>query len=1440
MINQTVISKIGDITNVDAGVELNNDNQTFVQSFMPTTDVFAKSISFYPYRTGADVAYPTTNVQLQIYNADPATGYPVGSPIGSTAVVDAKTLPDWYIFANSQGQKCPLATWNFLSPITLMANQRYAIVYSVSGSTAGLCRIQLYNMNNSYLSPVEKEAAYKCDNGVYTPFQPLIYELIGDFIQPLRLSTYLSSVVSVPRGQTQSFYTTQSGVIDYMTVNLRQVGTVAPPNDPQIQIFLYENFRPAFDALPVTQLKAVSHPVRFSQLQVGSPTPVVFTFPSAVTLNANSCYTFVVQVTTIGLSSSSSAPYIIVDSGLDFNPVSPLNTQLNSAGLYGSTYIENKRHIYKVMLAFQIYAFTGGSVLRPVQANTNNLVNAAALPTHTLYGFASTFDPSISVVNAVDVPVTWSGGNSVNLTDDIVCEIREALPDPLLIDNYVVGDVIARSTVYSISNNVPANTQFWLQFQFRHAIAMPLSGKLFIFVYRNTQVGTLYLQGNREYSFIMRQAYRSNIYQPWVWINVTPMSQYAIGFILYAYENMDYSVTYDENAPATGVTDGAVPVDTNTYYFSDAVTVLTNPRNLSNSLWDLTGWGFSPSATTPDFAFNTPTTTIPPKFHITGMTTLYAVWRLKPFFNFTYNANFPSSTTTSGTVPVDGNTYQHGDIVQIQDNVGNLGASNHFLAGWAYNASASTPDFRITPAGLIPATVTLTDYTSTNYVLYAVWKPISSTLGVTYIANFPTAGGQGSPPIDPNSYTTGQQVTVLGNVGIVGGGSEIVMDQSPFLAKTNPYYLRLGPSSNVFAGMACGFTGNGMPVSRVSIMMQRDSATGGTAVARIYEDYDALITNTPLATSQEVQATSFPVSKGLVDFVFLTPPMTVSGKQHLVALEQGTLHTGGYSGCIVNDVYPDQGGSGREGYLWLFRNASSSVWYDLSGNGNAAGMSFQFILYGLGTAQPPLSLEGYMLTGWGFSPSATTPDFEFDQNNNDEPVPDQFTIIDSSPLYGFWSPVLSVTYDGNGADGGSVPVDLKNYLAGQQVTVLKNMNGLSHTQHLLLGWSPDPNASLPDFTFDPSGQNLSPSAFLIGTVSVTLYAIWRQMYLPPPDNHGTWLIEAQEDGVYQPQHVWRLDHVKKELASCGGKIEASLTTPNSPVIREFLKRNLLGRWRISYNSQIIFQGVMTERNYSNTEINIRLVDTVLANIILTGGLLNLNIVQSNAFYIAQQILNSVAGVSVGTVPNVIISVNFSNVTVWEAVRKFAEALGTEFYTNSTTMTIHFQPRPPRLFTEPTWLTTNKRTMNDLNKVDTVQVFGMDQNGQQIMGQYPAISGGIIRAFSSPTARNIASLQLLAQYQHEQLNNPSTNGNTLSVLTHFMYFADAGDYVLVNQSRLNFVSPAEGFLIHRVTLKPTEMTLDIDSPTPLDIKLLSELSAQKISNASTTILPTQVK
>jgi hypothetical protein len=120
-----------------------------------------------------------------------------------------------------------------------------------------------------------------------------------------------------------------------------------------------------------------------------------------------------------------------------------------------------------------------------------------------------------------------------------------------------------------------------------------------------------------------------------------------------------------------------------------------------------------------------------------------------------------------------------------------------------------------------------------------------------------------------------------------------------------------------------------------------------------------------------------------------------------------------------------------------------------------------------------LARTGYSFGGWNtlangtgttYAPGATLP------------------VAADTTLYALWVAEYTITYNGNGSTGGTVPVNASTYNTGEAVTVAGNTGSLTLAAHTFGGWNTLANGT--GITYPAA------SVFTMGTANVTLYAIW--------------------------------------------------------------------------------------------------------------------------------------------------------------------------------------------------------------------------------------------------------------------------------------------------------------------------------------------------------------
>jgi uncharacterized repeat protein (TIGR02543 family) len=120
---------------------------------------------------------------------------------------------------------------------------------------------------------------------------------------------------------------------------------------------------------------------------------------------------------------------------------------------------------------------------------------------------------------------------------------------------------------------------------------------------------------------------------------------------------------------------------------------------------------------------------------------------------------------------------------------------------------------------------------------------------------------------------------------------------------------------------------------------------------------------------------------------------------------------------------------------------------------------------------------GYIFAGWSTNSGGTGSDY----NGSD-----LFTINANTTLYAQWIPIINgdytLTYNGNGQSGGSLPALTTEYPEGTNITVLGNSGSLAKSGYQFGGWNT---------AADGSGTNyVGGDTFTIPSSNTTLYAKW--------------------------------------------------------------------------------------------------------------------------------------------------------------------------------------------------------------------------------------------------------------------------------------------------------------------------------------------------------------
>jgi uncharacterized delta-60 repeat protein/uncharacterized repeat protein (TIGR02543 family) len=389
-------------------------------------------------------------------------------------------------------------------------------------------------------------------------------------------------------------------------------------------------------------------------------------------------------------------------------------------------------------------------------------------------------------------------------------------------------------------------------------------------------------------------------------------------------------------------------------------------------------------------------------------------------------------------VPVDNINYQKGDLVTVQGNPYNLSKAGRSFTGWNSQADGNGLNFVQGETFFIG---------SFDVILYARWSDALS-FTVTYNGN---GAYTGVAPLDTTTYEPGMRVLIPGNAG------------------------RLYFPGFSFSGWNTKSDGTGVTYTQGQYM------TMGSCDVILYARWTTALTYVVTYDANNADTGSVPVDSTNYE----------SGRSVTVMGNTGNLRRVGYSFSGWNTKADGSGINCLPGQSFFIGGENVVLYarwvngYSVTYNSNGADSgsvpvdttyypqnATVTVLGNIGI----LEKNGYSFVGWNTKADGSGSTYRPGQSF---PMGTANVI-----LYAMWSENLgyTVTYDGNGATGGEVPIDNTSYASGQMVSVAGNKGFLARTGFIFLGWNTKADGSGDSYT--------EGDFFMMERGDVKLYAMW--------------------------------------------------------------------------------------------------------------------------------------------------------------------------------------------------------------------------------------------------------------------------------------------------------------------------------------------------------------
>jgi hypothetical protein len=442
---------------------------------------------------------------------------------------------------------------------------------------------------------------------------------------------------------------------------------------------------------------------------------------------------------------------------------------------------------------------------------------------------------------------------------------------------------------------------------------------------------------------------------------------------------------------------------------------------------------------------------------------------------------------------------------------------------------------------------------SSNVTLYAQWTPVvPTTYPVIYNGNGNNPGT--NPPTDLSSpYAGGSIVTVLGNSG------------SPVLAKTGYQFAGWNTAAD---GSGTNYVGGNTFTINATTTLYAQWLIAGSA--RLVYNGNGASNTTATPSSSGTSYNSFSTQPVVGNTGGFINGLLAFGGWNTLANGSGTSYPPGSTitmpGAGTTTLYAQ----------WIAASpASIPLTYNANG-GSGADVTNNYNQNSTATISGNPSFTNGALVFYGWNTAS-------DGSGTSYPAGSFITMNSSKTLYAQWgdTPSLTVTYNANGATGGSVPAGPTNYSSSVQVPILGNTGSLVKTGNTFLGWNSAP---------DGTGSSYVPG-FTFTSKTATLYAQWAPGSTVKFCGYGSFGGTAGTPSVaiyyfVSAQIIQSSDTITIYATALSSSTQSNYGTGTGPLgMTSITSKTVITSSNITINTNTSYSVSSNDNNYSKTIIN---------------------------------------------------------------------------------------------------------------------------------------------------------------------------------------------------------------------------------------------------------------